>query len=123
MSLWFSGGMSPVQFNEKHKVVLDSFLLDDPRVEPGKMYGHPAYYVSGKLFASLYREGVCVKVPAGLKEELVEREGIESFAPMGREMREWILINRAESEDYRNDRDIFMDSIAYVASLAEQAKK
>ena len=115
--------MSPVQFNAKHKVVLDSFLLDDPRVEPGNMYGHPAYYVGGKLFASLYMEGVCVKVPVGLKEELLEREGIEPFMPMGREMREWVLITRSDSEDYRNDRNIFMDSIAYVVSLAKQTEK
>lgn len=115
--------MSPVQFNEKHKVVLDSFLLDDPRVEPGKMYGHPAYYVSGKLFASLYMEGICVKVPASLKEKLLEREGIEPFTPMGQEMREWVLITRSASEDYRRDKDIFMDSIAYVTSLAEAAEK
>jgi len=48
------------QFNLKHKEVLDTFLLDIPFVNPGKMYGHPAYYVGGKLNASLFREGVCV---------------------------------------------------------------
>ncbi len=45
--------LSKVEYNEKHKEILDSFLLDIPIVNPGKMYGHPAYYVGGKLFASL----------------------------------------------------------------------
>jgi len=106
------------QFNLKHKEVLDSFLLEIPVVKPGKMYGHPAYYVGGKLFASLYMEGVCVKVPEPLKDELLKRDGIVPFQPMGRKMREWIQINREKSEDYLKDRDIFEKSIKYVASLA-----
>ena len=55
--------MSKVEYNEEHKDILDSFLLDIPIVKPGKMYGYPAYYVGGKLFASLYMDGVCVKIP------------------------------------------------------------
>ena len=106
------------QFNLKHKEVLDTFLLDIPFVKPGKMYGHPAYYIGGKLFASLYMEGVCVKVPEQIKEELLEKDGIVPFEPMGRKMREWVQINRENSEDYLNYKDIFEKSVEYVASLA-----
>ena len=120
-----SGGiLLKVKFNPKHKEVLDSFLLDMPSVKPGKMYGHPAYYVGGKLFASLFMEGVCVKIPEPLKNELLERDGIVPFEPMGRKMREWILINRKKSEDYVNDKEIFEKSLEYVASIANvQLKK
>ena len=86
--------MSKAQFNLKHKEVLDSFLLKIPLVKPGKMYGHPAYYVGGKLFASLYMDGVCVKVPESLVNKLLKRNEIVPFQPMGRKMREWILIIR-----------------------------
>jgi hypothetical protein len=110
--------LSNVQFNEKHKVVLDSFLLDIPVVKPGKMYGHPAYYVGGKLFASLYMDGVCVKIPETRVKELLKKDGIEPFTPMGRRMREWIYIIRNKSEDYLKDRYIFEESIEFVASLA-----
>jgi hypothetical protein len=106
------------QFNLNHKKVLDTFLLDNPLVKPGKMYGHPAYYISGKLFASLYMEGVCVKVPESFVKELLKRDGIVPFQPMGRKMREWVQINTEKSEDYINYRDIFEKSIEYVASLA-----
>jgi hypothetical protein len=109
--------MSNVQFNPKHKEVIDTFLLDIPFVKPGKMYGHPAYYIGGKLFASLFMEGVCVKVPESLKTKLLEKEEIVPFEPMGRKMREWILINRKKSEDYLQDKDIFNASAEYVASL------
>ncbi len=110
--------MSKVQYNEKHKEILDSFLLDIPIVKPGKMYGHPAYYVNGKLFASLYMDGVCVKIPKQRITELLENEGIKPFKPMGRKMKEWILIIRDNSEDYINDRYIFEESIQYVSSIA-----
>jgi hypothetical protein len=106
------------QFNLKHKEVLDTFLLDMPFVKPGKMYGHPAYYVGGKLFASLFMEGVCVKVPEKLKNELINGKEIVQFEPMGRKMREWILINRKNSEEYLKDKEIFEKSLEYVASLA-----
>ena len=109
--------MSNEKYNLKHKEILDTFLLNNPIVKPGKMYGHPAYYVGGKLFASLYMEGVCVKVPESLKNELLKREGIVPFEPMGRKMREWVQINREKSEDYLNDQDIFDASIKFVASI------
>ena len=107
-----------VEFNLKHKEVLDTFLLENPLVKPGKMYGHPAYYVGGKLFASLFMQGVCIKVPVSLKEELLKKKDIEPFEPMGRKMREWILINHNNSEDYKNDKEIFDESIKFVASIA-----
>jgi hypothetical protein len=110
--------MVKAQFNLNHKKVLDTLLLDIPFVKPGKMYGHPAYYIGGKLFASLFMDGVCVKVPESLVKELLRRESIIPFQPMGRKMREWILIIRDKSEEYLNDREIFEKSIEYVASLA-----
>ena len=110
--------MAKAEFILKHKEVLDTFLLDMPFVKEGKMYGHPAYYVGGKLFASLFMEGVCVKVPEKLKDELIDGKEIVQFEPMGRKMREWILINRKKSEDYLKDKKIFEKSFEYVASLS-----
>ena len=110
--------MSNIKFNEKHKEILDSFLLEIPIVNPGKMYGYPAYYVGGKLFASLYNDGVCIKIPESRVKELLKKDGFFPFEPMGRKMREWIFITRENSEDYQKDRDIFEESIEFVSSLA-----
>ena len=116
--------LSNVKFNENHKKSLDSFLLDIPIVNPGKMYGYPAYYVGGKLFASLYDKGVCVKLPESRVKELLLEDGIVPFEPMGRKMREWILIVHKNSDDYLKDKEIFQESIAYVTSLTNiQLKK
>jgi len=110
--------MPKAQYNLKHKEVLDTFLLDIPFVKEGKMYGHPAYYVGGKLFASLYMEGVCVKVPRERVQELLKIDGIIPFEPMGRKMREWVLIVRKNSKEYTNYKDIFEESAKFVSKIA-----
>ena len=97
-------GLSKAQYNLKHKEVLDRFLLDKRLVRPGKMFGHPAYYIRKKLFASLYMDGVCVKLPESRVQELLRKEGYTSFEPMGRKMKEWIMITHKNSRDYLKEK-------------------
>ncbi len=110
--------MVETRFNLKHKKVLDKFLLDIPFVKEGKMYGHPAYYIGGKLFASLYMDGVCLKIPEKRVKELIKKEGIIPFEPMGRKMREWVLIIRKNSDEYLKDKKIFEESAFFVSKIA-----
>jgi TfoX/Sxy family transcriptional regulator of competence genes len=35
------------------------------------MFGYPSYYVGGKLFACIYENGLGLKVPESMAEELV----------------------------------------------------
>jgi len=110
--------MAKAVFNEKHKEVIDPILLSNPGVEAGRMFGYPAYYISGKMFACLYENGVGMKVPEHLACELIGKEGITHFVPLGRKkMREWIQITHERSEDYINDFEVFKRSFEYVASL------
>lgn len=112
--------MGKLNFNLEHKIVLDSFLLEINGVVPGKMFGYPAYYVNGKLFACLYENGVGIKLPEYKAREFVGEEGIIHFQPLGRrKMKEWIQINRENSEDYLKDKWIFESSIKFVSSLAK----
>ena len=113
--------MSKANFNPEVKKALDSILLKNPSVVPGKMYGYPAYYINGKLVACIYEEGVGLKVPEIVAEELIGKKGIVHFQPMGRaKMREWIQINRENPEDFLKDIEIFKTSIDFVASLAKR---
>jgi hypothetical protein len=107
-------------FNPDHKEVIDSILLTMPGVSPGKMFGYPAYYVNGKMFACLYEIGIGIKVPEEMAKDLVGKEGINHFVPLGRKrMREWIQIDRDRSEEYMKDEPIFQASVRYVSSLAK----
>jgi len=115
--------MQEPKFNIEHKKILDSFLLKIPGVIPGKMFGYPAYYINKKLFACLYENGVGVKIPENKVNELIGKKGIIYFQPLGRaKMREWIQINRENSEDYLNDQKILETSIKFVSTLQNKKK-
>ena len=109
--------MSKANFDPEVKKAVDSILLKNPSVVPGKMYGYPAYYMNRKLVACIYDKGVGVKVPEGVANELIGKKGIVHFQPMERaEMREWIQINRENPKDLLKDIEIFETSIDFVAS-------
>jgi TfoX/Sxy family transcriptional regulator of competence genes len=111
--------MGKARYNQDVKEIFDSFLLKLPEVTSGKMFGYPAYYAGKKLFACLYENGVGIKVPEDLAEELIKTEGIINFQPMGRaKMREWIQINRENPSDYYKDKEILKASIDYVSKSA-----
>lgn len=109
-------------FNPNHKATLDSLLLSHPHVRAGKMFGYPAYYVGKKLCICLYEEGVGIKLPAASAAKLLATDpNAMPFQPMGKpKMREWVQINLAGSEEYRQYASVFEESIQYVHEL--QAK-
>lgn len=107
-----------------HKAVLDSLLLNMPNVAEGKMFGYPAYFVNGKLFACIYGEGVGVKVPEEVANKLLFEKHVVPFQPLGKpKMREWIQINRTKPEDYRKDIAIFHASVEFVSQLQTTKRK
>ncbi|RJP28324.1 MAG: TfoX family protein [Actinobacteria bacterium] len=111
-------------FNEKHKETLDEMLLPIPGVKAGKMFGLPGYYVDGKLFACVWEDGVSLKVPPEVREELLAKRGVEPFVPMeGRPMKEWVLINRKNSRDYLKLEDAFVSAVEYVLSLPKKSPR
>ena len=112
--------MGKAIYNVEIKNVLDSLLLSIPVVVSGRMFGYPAYYVNNKLFACVYEDGVGVKVPFDLANELIGKDGIIPFVPMGRrKMKEWIQIDHEQPEDYLMDKEIFEKSIEFVAASGD----
>lgn len=108
--------MAKANFNADIKDTLDSMLLDMPQVKPGKMFGYPAYYVNGKMFACVYEDGVGLKVPESMVHDLVGEKGITYFQPLGRkQMKEWIQITREDPAEYLRDLEIFEISAGYVS--------
>jgi hypothetical protein len=105
-------------YNADHKAVLDGMLLGYPLVRAGKMFGYPAYYAGAKLCICLYEEGVGLKLPERSAAALLASDpNVIPFEPMGRRrMREWVQINAPRSEDYREYRAVFEESIQYLLS-------
>jgi hypothetical protein len=108
-------------FNPEHKAVLDDLLLGYRHVRSGKMFGLPAYYAGKKLCICLYEQGVGVKLPEQSATKLLDEDrNAVPFRPMGRpKMREWVQINLSRSEDYRQYRSVFDESIRHVMAQQE----
>jgi hypothetical protein len=109
-------------YNPEHKQVLDELILGHPLVRPGKMFGFPAYYAGKKLAICLYEQGGGLKIPEPtVKRMRADDPNVIPFQPMGKaRMREWVQINLERSEDYRQYREVFDESIAYVISQAQK---
>lgn len=112
-----------VVFNANYKSILDDLLLGLPGVQPGKMFGYPAFYAGEKLSICLVGEGVGLKLPAERVDQLLAEDPSTSpFQPLGRrKMREWLQINAACAEDLPDYLPVFQESIQYVLQLQEES--
>ncbi|MEO8606867.1 MAG: MmcQ/YjbR family DNA-binding protein [Chloroflexota bacterium] len=108
--------MSEHKHNPAHKAVLDSLLLGMPGVKDSKAFGYPAYKVNGRVFAFV-GTGVSLKLPATRVQELLAAHpDMKPFEVAdGVVWREWVSIQRPNSEDYAQDVDLFEESSQFVA--------
>ena len=68
-------------------------LPDDPRVERRKMFGYPAAFVGGNMFAGLHEERVVVRLGEKERERLRAIDGAKIFEPMkGRPMTAYTVV-------------------------------
>jgi len=96
--------------------VLTSLFESNEHVREGSMFGHPAFYANGKLFACVYGLGVGLKLPADRVAGLPSQRHVYPFQPYGRpQMREWVMINRPRAADYEKDSPLFEEAIAFVS--------
>jgi hypothetical protein len=100
------------------EVLIDLFA-DRDDVRQGKMFAFPSFSTSGKVFASVFGDGVSLKSPPETIDRLADDE-ITPFVPLGKTMTGWVLITRPEADSYRDDADLFDLSIDYVAELARE---
>ena len=80
-----------MEFEKPSQAVIDAFdtVVPPPPVERRKMFGMPACFVNGNMFAGVYGRHVMLRLSEADREKLL-RNGGEPFAPMGRAMREYV---------------------------------
>jgi hypothetical protein len=117
--------MPKFTFDPRVKEALDSFLLDNPEVEPGKAFGIPAYYINGKMFAGVFGDGATIKVPEDTVPGLLEKDYVSEFQPMaGRTMKNWVIIHRDDPADFeKKDRKLFQAAFDHVYALTRESGK
>lgn len=116
--------MSPLNYNPDHKETLDRLLLAYPEVSAGMVFGLPCYKVSGAVFATVWGEGVGIKLSEARVRELLEQPGCAPFRPFGRNRGKYFVqITRQNPEDYQHDKPLFEEAMRYVFSTSTNQKE
>jgi len=83
-------------------------LPDAPGVQPRKMFGYPAAFVNGNMFAGVFGDGVFARLPPALRADFERDHGAKPFEPMpGRPMKDYLGIPEA----------VIADEAAFAATL------
>jgi len=94
-----------------------------PGVEPRKMFGYPAVFVNGNMFAGLFQDSVILRLSAGDRGSL---PGATPFEPMpGRPMREYVVAPASVVDSTKQLRAWLERARSFAASLPpkERARK
>jgi len=86
--------------------------------EQRKMFGYPAAFVNGNMFAGLHENGLVLRLPDPDREALLKLPGAKPFEPMpGRPMREYVVAPSAFMTSPAEVKAWLRKSLAYGSSL------
>jgi len=87
------------------------------------MFGYPAAFVNGNLFMSLFQDDMILRLPEGLREELLKVDGARIFSPMpGRPMREYVAIPPRVMENKKELASWVSRALEYGTSLKPKSR-
>ena len=103
--------MGQSKYKLANRNALDRLLLGYPNVTSGVIFGLPCYKINGKVFATLYGDGVGICVPEARVQVLLEEPHISEFRPYGKNRgKDHIQINHELPEEYKLDEALFLGS-------------
>jgi len=99
-------------------------IPDDAQVERRQMFGYPAAFVNGNMFAGLHQESFILRLSEKDRESMMEKEGADSFMPTpGRIMREYVAIPDHILADKAAAKRWLKRSLTFAAALPVKVKK
>ena len=95
-----------------------------PPVEMRKMFGYPAAFANGQMFASLFQDHFILRLPTAEREAFIRAHGAHVFEPMpGRPMREYVEVPPALLKTGQELDGWLARGLAYAQSLPPKAAK
>jgi TfoX/Sxy family transcriptional regulator of competence genes len=119
-------GVATVWAKSTEKMIrtFEGALPADAGVERKKMFGCPAGFVNGSMFAGLHENRIVLRLPDADRERLRRDHRAKPFGPMpGRMMKEWIVVPAGIAEDGCMLAKLIKGAFAHTASLPPKAKK
>ena len=103
--------------------LFDAVLPDDPRIERRKMFGFPAAFLNGNMFAGLFESQFIVKCDTEDCARLLDAGGKRFEPTPGRVMSQYIVLPAAVLASRAKLRRWIERSVAFVATKPPKAKK
>src|SRR5690348_7361818 len=98
-------------------------LPQDPGVERRKMFGCPAAFVRGNMFAGVFQDQVFARVTPAEKADLEARYGPLPFEPMaGRPMKDYVRAPDEVIADEAALAELLARAFAHTAGLPPKVK-
>jgi TfoX/Sxy family transcriptional regulator of competence genes len=98
--------------------LFDRALPPSRTVERRRMFGYPAAFANGHLFAGLHQEDFILRLPEPARERAKREHGARPFEPVpGRQMREYVVLPEALLQDRATLAAWLARSMRYVRSL------
>ena len=106
---------------------LVQFLAEKMRpvnCEYSKMFGYPAYFINGNMFAGIHGETLFLRLSdADVKKIIETHKGVALFEPMpGRPMRGYVAVSKPFYSDGSLFEEWLEKSVRYVSSLPPKKK-
>jgi TfoX/Sxy family transcriptional regulator of competence genes len=107
--------------------LIDLFERAVPRaggIERRRMFGYPAAFLAGHLFAGLHQESFILRLSEPDRERARAEHGVRPFEPMpGRRMREYVVLPESLLGRPRALGAWIVRSIGYVRSLPPKTRQ
>ena len=95
-----------------------------PAAEPRQMFGYPAAFAQGQMFASLFGDHFILRLPEAERAAFIEQYHSRQFEPMpGRPMREYVVVPPALLKSSPDLEGWLDKAAAYAQSLPPKKPK
>jgi TfoX/Sxy family transcriptional regulator of competence genes len=90
-----------------------------------KMFGHPAYFVDGNMFAGIFGDDIFIRLSEGDQKKIFsESDEAAQFEPLeGRVMREYVVLPQAIYDDDVDFEKWLSRAYEYAIGLPPKKKK
>ncbi len=103
--------------------LFDSCLPSGLGVERRQMFGCPAAFVNGNMFACAHETRLVVRLPDAERERLLAEAGAGPFTVMGRTMREYAAIENPLDRSSHELTGWIASALAYAGALPPKSAK
>ena len=116
-------GRSPRRAPPTNRLVLaavESATAHEPRVSRRRMFGCPAFFIAGRMFACVVGDEVGLKLPFERVEALLAGGRYVPFRPLGKPaMRQWVAAPRQTALELARDPAIVREALRFVEGSTE----